>query len=312
VEIVLGTWNQELAGDVDRDGTFRKLPMLREVIGQRVPHILFYQEGKQADRDGYRLRYRIEMLLADLGPFRGYILRNRHNNLHRIIFAQWPLVTPLQLLDGWDDDIAQQAHGNLRAHIGGDPREFWLSSRHLNFLDGDARLAEAKQLHRGVPDHAIALYGGDFNSGLSGPTEPAPDFAAAGRARYDKALYDFRDPSVDLADTRALDYLCGTAAGTAPNGRTHRVGGVGWLDLGDLAADHTPTVNDGIDASGMRIDHLLVRLPASDPRADVLVPGTYQVWIPDVTWVPQPNQPYKAGSHPYPSDHRYLTATVDI
>jgi hypothetical protein len=85
-----------------------------------------------------RLRYRIEMLLADLGPFRGYILRNRWNNLHRMIFAQWPLVTPLQLLDGWDDDIARQAQGNLRAHIGGDPREFWLPSRHLNFLDGDA------------------------------------------------------------------------------------------------------------------------------------------------------------------------------
>lgn len=145
---------------------------------------------------------------------------------------------------------------------------------------------------------------------------PAQDLSA-GRDRYDKALYNPAQPSRDVLDTRALDYLCSTANGTDEQARVRRTGGVGWLDLGDLAGDTTPTVNARPGGSGLRIDHLLVRLPETDTRTgtgtDVLVPGSYRVWIPDpATPGVGEHTRRRPGTHAYPSDHRYVTATVEL
>jgi hypothetical protein len=92
------------------------------------------------------------------------------------------------------------------------------------------------------------------------------------------------------ADTRALDYLIGYWDGT------QRVGGVGFFDVAELAADPAPTQPPEPGGWQRRtIDRILV----NQPCRDAIVPGSYQV-----------HQPADPG-HP-DSDHLRVSVAIQI
>lgn len=146
-------------------------------------------------------------------------------------------------------------------------------------------------------DHELPVIGGgDLNSTASGPHLPQRDWMAAEYpARSHKGV---EVNGVWGPDTAAVDHLIGRWDPATER----RVDGCGFHAAAEVAWEEDPgklilpTVNEGIDAGGgLLIDWLLV----NRRMLPYLIPESYRVHTP------------KAG-FPLPSDHRLVTATVDL
>ncbi|MDG4764454.1 hypothetical protein O7632_10105 [Solwaraspora sp. WMMD406] len=177
-------------------------------------------------------------------------------------------------------------------------REFLTFVHHFEPLSGDTRLEQARRLSRyGATETLPVIGGGDLNATASGDHFPQRDWAAA--AVHHRTHKGTRRPDGTWGpDTRALDHLIGRWDDTTRQ-RTdgcglHAVAEMAWR--ADPTRPITPTVNPAIDAGGgLLIDWLL----ANDAMTPHVLPDTYHVHIPDPRYPP-------------PSDHRLVTAAIDL
>jgi hypothetical protein len=206
--------------------------------------------------------------------------------------------------DGTDPDefIDRRNIGLLAVKNSGPTREarsteFLAWVEHWDSRSGDVRLVQAGLMDRyGNKEPLPVIGGGDLNATAScGGHLPQRDWMAADyRARSHKGRQLPDDTWA--ADTRAVDHLIGTWR----NGE--RVEGCGYHAIAEIAWRHDPsmvlepTVNHKVDeGGGLLIDWLLVN-EAMHPH---VIPDSYRVHVP-------------AGGHPYPSDHRLVTAAFDL
>jgi hypothetical protein len=135
---------------------------------------------------------------------------------------------------------------------------------HWDYQSPRRRLSEAELINWVAGVSYPVLVAGDFNGVASGgPAEITRDFSAMPR---NKQLHKGRwipgQAEVTDADTDALDYLLGCWNAD----QTGRVGGIGMVDLAEIAAyvygeryALQPTINSWVDGgSGLRIDRALM------------------------------------------------------
>lgn len=201
--------------------------------------------------------------------------------------------TVLEVIEWWDGrewpDKTNLARFQVLDSV--EKREFLAWVQHWDPRSGEARLMQALLVDRyGSTGPLPVLGGGDLNGTASGPHLPGPrdwttvDYltrAHQGRERQDGTW---------TADTRAVDHLIGKW----DDRRGERLEGAGYYAIAELASTGPliATVNGG---TGMLKDWLLVNA-AMRPY---VVPGSYAVHVP-------------RGPEPYPSDHRLVTATLDL
>ena len=175
--------------------------------------------------------------------------------------------------------------------------EFLAFVHHFEPLSGDARLEEARRVSRyGSTQPLPVIGGGDLNATGSGAHLPQRDWTAATyRHRTHKGILG---PRGWEPDTRALDHLIGQWDEQSQQRRDgcgfHAVAEMTWR--ADPSQPILPTVNDDVDAGGgLLIDWLL----ANDAMAPHVIPHSYKVHVP-------------APGEPHPSDHRLVTAAIDL
>jgi len=182
-------------------------------------------------------------------------------------------------------DHAPRNSNLLVASLPGRPQAeiFRVRTGHGDLTGGDARLADAMSLRRLADPRIPTLVAMDWNSVPSGPVwedrelndaalwgNPGQEWARAHRVlwRHGPAQAGPFQP-----DTRALDYLIGYW----DPGQRRRIGGIGFYDAAELAADPAPTQLPVPDGRQRRaIDRILV----NQPWASAMVPGSYQVHQP--------------------------------
>jgi len=182
-------------------------------------------------------------------------------------------------------DHAPRNSNLLVASLPGRPQAEILRVRtgHGDLTGGNARLADAMSLRRLADPRIPTLVAMDWNSVPSGPVwedrelndaalwgNPGQEWARAHRVlwRHGPAQAGPFQP-----DTRALDYLIGYW----DPGQRRRIGGIGFYDAAELAADPAPTQLPVPDGRQRRaIDRILV----NQPWASAMVPGSYQVHQP--------------------------------
>lgn len=175
--------------------------------------------------------------------------------------------------------------------------EFLAFVHHFEPLSGEVRWEEARRVGRYGGERLPVIGGGDLNATASGSHLPQRDWmAAAFLHRCHKGMLG--SDGVWGPDTRAIDHLIGVWDEQTQTRRDgcgfHAIAEMAWRE--DPSQPILPTVNQNIDAGGgLLIDWLLV----NDAMAPHVVPGTYRVHVPD-------------DGCPYPSDHRLVTATLDL
>lgn len=176
------------------------------------PDVIFLQEGKYFDQHGDELLLFVErqLRLQDCGAYRGFLTRLRRSPHHQVIFINTARLQAVHHWHGADPDEPAGLYGFVEVIVDGDRLQtLWLKSVHLDPRDGDARLAEAKQIEAAVPIGQRALIAGDFNSITSRRSaaegEPQPDFSQVPpRVRYRSGAWPRGEVG---ADTRAVDYF---------------------------------------------------------------------------------------------------------
>jgi endonuclease/exonuclease/phosphatase family metal-dependent hydrolase len=181
---------------------------------------------------------------------------------------------------------------------------------HGDIHDGDTRLADAKNFDRFAGPETPAVLMGDWNSTLSGPMWEIGEFNNPAFHRPHRMAHKIlfqhgkQQTGPYVADTRALDYLCGYWIPGPRDPRRlwlrrhpgYRAGGIGWHDIAELEGDFTPTQLPHPSGRPPRtIDRALV----NKPFADAYISGRYHVH-PSL----DPKRP--------DSDHRRISFTLDI
>jgi len=181
--------------------------------------------------------------------------------------------------------------------------EFRVSLHHWSNHSSSLRLVEAKKFDHLANSSVPCLLGGDLNTTASGAHLPQRDWTAlSARKRQRKGIQQNGHGTAWVADTAPVDHLIGWWDEKA----SCRQDGVGFHALAEVAWQQgMPTdqalissVNDGIEVGeGLLIDWLIV----NEAWKNALIPNTYQVHIPPA-----------ATSADYPSDHRLITASLEI
>ncbi|MFC9976605.1 endonuclease/exonuclease/phosphatase family protein [Spirillospora sp. NPDC127200] len=227
-------------------------------------------------------------------------------------FAPLLLVDPNQIIvHQWYDDLLPDAAERTRNLLIASPAaggpKFRLVVVHLDIHTGEERLREVRRYDRfSRPDMPTILIG-DFNSTPSGPAwnpddlnDPNVDWQPM-QLTYRALPRDGADPDAPLEyDNRAMDHLVGRwrSGQTGDHGGEHRVGGLGYRDVAELADDDSPTQFPRANGSAPRaVDRIVV----NEPAAQAIVPGSYRVYDP-----PHPDPVRR------PSDHKRIGFTVDL
>jgi len=213
-------------------------------------------------------------------------------------------------LDFWGNDSAanKDQENTARMHVmGRQATQFRVAIKQWNPEHGSLRQLEAHNtsgLTIGMP----TLLGGDLNNAASGLHVDMDWSKASDRLRKTKAklLAD----GTYTADTDAMDLMLGDwdAEHETRTKQARALGqeAIGWHALAELAYQNgTPleeaiksTVNRGPEAGGgLLIDWLLV----NNAWKEGLVAKTYHV-----------HEPIASDPEDYPSDHRLVTATLEI
>lgn len=219
-----------------------------------------------------------------------------------------PCVLSLVFWGNDDDTVYPNVRSSLRFRIRGTTTEFGVYCDQWAYFDGAERWNRAKEIdHFGGWDVPCLLMG-DFNGTASGPHVPQRSWNDAPRHKvYHKGI-QLPDGSWE-PDCRALDHLLGEWTGTTDDDGWHRAVGSRFVALAEIAHfEHNmpaslafcPTVNRNIDAGGaLLIDWILLNQAWRDRGR--LVPDTYRVHVPVGTTRAD-----------YPSDHRLVTAAVEL
>ncbi|WP_067473422.1 endonuclease/exonuclease/phosphatase family protein [Actinomadura hibisca] len=235
-------------------------------------------------------------------------------------FAPMLLVDPTQIIvNRWYDDLlpdaAARTDNTLLATDVSSGVQFRLVVVHLDIHNGDERLREVRRFDRFSRHDAPTFLVGDFNSTPSGPwvpddlNDPRVDWLPMQRSY--RALFQHGPAQGGplVHDTRALDYLIGYWKSPCVLARLlaslrhrrvdgRRVGGLGYLDVAEMACDYTPTQHPRVNGSAPRaVDRMLVNQLA----AGAYVPGSYTVF--------PPLDPTRPDAD---SDHKRITAEFDL
>jgi hypothetical protein len=198
-------------------------------------------------------------------------------------------------------DFAARTRNLLRARIPGREDIFHILTGHGDLSGGEQRLADAKNMRRfGYPEFPTVI-GEDWNSTPSGPHWAVQDLNDRRRWPHywmiaNRALWRHgrRQAGPYRADTRDLDYLCGswrstwrehlanvlTHRGPWPRGRGgawprgRHVGGVGFHWVGELVHDNTPT---NLAKPNGRQRSQLDGFVVNDLMKDLIVPDSFLV-----------------------------------
>lgn len=270
---------------------FRKLRDMF-VDADPTPDIIVVCEAKEWGLwGGFGLRAAAAVLSDLLGrpyvPELGYLPRGLFgpalfydpNKVHCAYFGDVQETVP--------DSRVNLAQFHLR---GNRAAQFLVMMDHLPFYHGPARLDRTQLLGGWGKADLPLLYCGDLNGVPSGPHWPQRDWSRY-RSDWKAAQKGRRNEEGEWeADPEALDRLVGRwVGGPPPEG--HRVRGVGWHAIPDLAAAHgeklLPTTNTTAGGSGLLIDFGIV----NEAWRDGYVPGSYYVAVPADGVTP-------------PSDHR--------
>lgn len=177
-------------------------------------------------------------------------------------------------------------------------KTFRVKGLHLDFADGERRLAEVKTIGYLADPSVPCLLTGDLNGLGSGPHMRQREWESVEpHKRYHKAWQPKGPLGPWVADTRALDYLIGAWSTLGFNRPEMRYGGVGFVALEEVAIGQGMPVEEAVAATtntdgGLVIDWMLV----NEPWYTALVPGSLKVHVPD--------------DGEWPSDHRLKTATL--
>jgi hypothetical protein len=213
-------------------------------------------------------------------------------------------------LDYWGNSTAtnNDQQNVAKMHVRGQSAaKFRAVIKHLHPNDGALRVSEAhetKAFISGMP----TLLAGDLNNSASGPHTDMDWTRAPELLRMSKAI--LLPDGTYKADTLAMDLMLGDwdPATMRRTGRVEALGrrAIGWHALAEIAYQQgmpaaeafQPTVNRSAqEGGGLLIDWMLV----NNAWAEGLVPGTYHVHVPGGT---DPSM--------HPSDHRLVTATLEI
>jgi hypothetical protein len=245
------------------DGTaLDLLPDLAAQAGQI--DLLLFQEGKNWHRDGHRMRYRAERLLAGAGLDRSVMTGDKDRGpLHTLIFWNSDVLSLRAHYDPlWDEWVPLSRRGvaEFESSAG---LVMHAKSIHWAHWGGDARLDEAQRTTWLANPRLASVVGGDFNS--LWPDCPGqhdefePDWAQLPAYKRGHKTTEPANPGeAEVSDRRALA----------------RLARAGFQSAGCIAGDMTPTVASREDnGQGPRIDHLALS-PAAAP---CVIPGTYTV-----------------------------------
>lgn len=203
----------------------------------------------------------------------------------------------------WTDNV------NLaKFHLAADEAaKLWFKGEHLDYIDGDRRLATAKR-NNALSDVAVpVVLWGDLNSTASGPHLPQRDWEALPmHKRVHKAWQPGGPGTPWVADTRAVDHLIGTWTDGTRGEPGRRVDGLNFHAACELAhflhgmdpeRAFKPTVNqDPRHSTGEFINDWALLNNAAAP---LLIPDTYTVHLHD-------------GAGPPPSDHGLITLSLAL
>lgn len=192
-------------------------------------------------------------------------------------------------------DFASRNRNLLAATLARGGQQFRLIAVHGDIHSGDQRLADARELDRFArPDIPCAVLG-DWNGVPSGPAWEPSDLNTPGRYTPQQLAWRTRfqhgpaQAGPHDIDTRALDFLLGW---WDPD-QARRIGGLGFHDAAELAADPTPTqIPRPSGRQPLTIDRILL----NQPWAEAMAKGSYQV---------HPAAP------DHPSDHLRISVAID-
>ncbi|MFG1918120.1 hypothetical protein [Micromonospora sp. NPDC048898] len=269
-----------------------------------TPALILFCEAKQYRDNGSRGLYMAAEALSDaLGvPYVGLLGWMRRGPLPPATFYNPDLLTLRSWWHPDDPGVYDDKRNVARFAVRGsgqrsdDRAEFLAFVHHFDFRSGAARRYEAELLDRYGKEKLPVLGGGDLNSTASGDHLPQRDWMVADyRTRSHNGT--LRD-GVWVPDTAAVDHLIGHWDAD----QRRRVDGCGFHALAELAwqvDSSTPivsTVNTGVDVGGgLLIDWLL----ANDAMLPHVVGDSYRVHVP-------------IDDIPHPSDHRLVTAAIDL
>ncbi len=276
---------------------------------EEAPAVILLNEAKGWKTDGKTILYMAVNALAEaLGrPYAGELGCGIRGDATRPALVYDPQVVRL---DAWgDESVTDKDRGNVAfMHMAGrQAAKFRVSIQHWDPEDGFLRQAEAHKT-KGFTSGMPTLLVGDLNNAASGPHVDMDWTKASDRLRKTKAK--LLPDGTYVADTDAMDLMLGDWD-PIQKMRTNQVRAfgrqaIGWHALAELAYQSgtpaeeafKPTVNRNPEqGGGLLIDWLLV----NNAWKEGLVADTYRVHEPD--------DPHLEA---YPSDHRLITATLEV
>lgn len=252
--------------------------------GGRWPDVLVMGEGDRYDDDGGKGAWGAASALREASS-RPYIpllgsLPREWGPFAPVIFFDANAVVVEQWHDHRNPYFAARNRNLLVARRAGTNKLFHIVAFHGDINSGTMRLEDVKPLHRFAKPPIPCVVLGDFNEPLSGPQWEASDLNNRDIHPEDelwrlvwRLLWQHgpQQAGPHRTDTQAMDYLVGYWH------QDHRVGGVGFFDVAELAGDPTPTTLPR--ANGRQptaIDHILV----NQLFRNAVLPGSYQVHQP--------------------------------
>lgn len=262
----------------------RQAELLPELVAQAGNvDLLFLQNAKGWHRDGQRLRYRAEHLLAGIGLDHSLLTADAHGAPHTLIFWRAGRLHPVAHYNPEGPDVPSEESGLAEFAVGEFAPVANAMSVHWATWTEDIRLQEAHKLAQLAAPEAVTVLAGDFG-GLWPDCPGHSEFEPARHAvpppvRHQGFAPGTRPDDELIADRRALTVLAEA----------------GFRSAGCIAGVMTPTVNERPGTGpGGRVDHIVVSLPL----AGCLIPGSYAVHVSEI------------GKRA--SDHRLVSASLDL
>jgi hypothetical protein len=308
-EITIGLFNYQSGGRTP-DGSY-EFSGLQRAFGtvERAPDLVLVNEAKGWKVDGNVALYMAvnALSVALERPYVGEIGCKIRGEATTPALIYDPTQLRLDFWGGESTTDKDRENTALMHVMGRQASKFRVAIRHFDPDDGSLRLAEAHQtkgLVKGLP----TLLGGDLNNAASGPHVDMDWTKATERLRQTKAK--LLSNGTYAVDTDVMDLMLGDWDPATQSRTNHALAlaraAIGWHALAELAYHSgtpleeamKPTVNRSPEeGGGLLIDWLLV----NNAWKEGLVANTYQV-----------HEPVASAPEDYPSDHRLVTATLEI
>lgn len=284
------------AGGLLSDGRFDFSALTDSFIPGRTPDLILLNEAKYWNRRGATPLYQATNTLA-AKLRRPYVALLGTGAMASAILFDPTVLAP----ETWNEIEFADKRQLGRFVLRGTGRRMVIVVDHWSPVDGNARLARAKQLAPYGDADLPVLLAGDFNCTAAGEPLPERDWMAV--PEHQRTYKGRQHPDGRWGpDTRPLDLLIGDW--DEPTAR--RETGRAWHALPDLAyatgapaeTAYRATTNDGINIGGELLNDWML-INNAWLHAGGLAPGSYQVHISPGT---TPDE--------YSSDHRRISADL--